>query len=220
MKARLGGWLLLAAVLAACSDSDTSGGNTGGHWLGMGGASGQGGENGVGGEAGANTGGSGGGQPGDGDFLNGDFEQGPDVGWDQEPYPLIYLASEYGVQAFSGRYVAVLGPAPDDRQSATISQRVALPTCAAAMQFAIWLHSDESCDPPWWDDIGTYVNGEAVLRNDRLCRTDSTDGWRLATIDLSTWSGQTVDISFRLTTVYGDPLASTVGLDALKIICQ
>lgn len=215
----------ICALAAACDDSRDAAGYGGEGWEGEGGDNGEGGgngeagENGEGGDSGEG-GAAGSSTVGNGNFVNGDFEQGPDVGWDQEPYPLIFPASEYGVSAWSGQYIAVLGPAPDDRNSATISQRVALRDCYPELQFAVWLQSDEPCDPPWWDDMGLYVNGEAVIRNDRLCTTDSTGGWQEGTADLSAWSGQTVTISFRLSTVYGDSLASTVGLDAMRIICR
>lgn len=220
MRGSIGAGLFLAVVLAACNDLGTSGENESNEWSGEGGDDGQGGDDGIVGEGGGSNGGNAGGTVASGDFINGDFEQGPGTGWDQQPYPLIHLASEYGVAAYSGQYVAVLGPGQDDRESVTLSQQVTLRPCRPMLQFAVWLQSDESCDPPWWDDMGLYVNGEAVLRNDRLCNTDSTGGWQEATVDLSAYSGQTVLVSFRLSTVHGDPLASTVGLDALRIVCQ
>lgn len=155
---------------------------------------------------------------GQGDFVNGDFELGPDVGWTQVPYPLIVPASAFGVAAYSGQYAAVLGPGNDGRTSASLSQQVTLPAGPCAIEFAVWLDSTEPCDPPWWDDMGLYVDGDAIVRNDKLCSGDNTNGWQLSSADLSAYCGRTVTVTFRVSTVFGDALASTVGIDAVRIV--
>jgi hypothetical protein len=151
-------------------------------------------------------------------LQNGDFEEGPGVGWTQQPAPLIVLASSVGITAYSGQYIAVLGAAEDNRHVASMEQQVQLPAAAPVyLNLAVWIYSEELCDPPWWDDFGTYVDGAAVARNDRLCSSDNTDGWIRVSLNLSQFVGQDVSLRFEISSNAGDPLASWVCLDAMEI---
>jgi hypothetical protein len=154
-----------------------------------------------------------------GDFVNGDFEQGSGVGWIEEPAGLIVPASDFGVTAVSGTYVGWLGYAQDDRRVARLSQTVIVPDAPVALGFYSWLHSEESCDPPWWDTMGTYANGEPLLVNERVCNNDSQDGWtQLNSFDVSAYAGQTVTFSWEISSTYGDPLASMIILDDVQFL--
>jgi hypothetical protein len=151
-------------------------------------------------------------------LVNGDFEQGPGVGWTQEPSALILLASSFGISAYSGQYVAIFGPSDDNRHSASMEQVLTLPgTTPLYLKLAVWIYSEEICDIPWYDDFGFYVNGVAVERNDRLCNTHNTDGWTRGSISISQYAGQRVTFRFEIFSNAGDPLASWVGIDALEI---
>jgi len=152
-------------------------------------------------------------------LVNGDFEQGPGVGWTQKPGQLIYRADELSIQAYQGEYVAWIGYAPDNRHSATIGQAVTLPnTWPLYLHFALWLYSDEICDAGYWDTFGFYVNGEAMVENPRLCHGNTGgDGWRLVSMDLSPYAGQTVVLAFEISSTAFDPLASVAVLDDLRL---
>lgn len=152
-----------------------------------------------------------------GGLVNGDFEQGPGVGWTEQPGGLIVTADSLGVMAFQGQYVAWLGYAPDDRDSATIGQQVTVPnTWPVYLNFALWLYSEDLCDTCCWDRFGFYVNGEAVVENARLCQGNTGgDGWRPLSIDISAYAGQTVWIVFEIAAGPADPLASIALLDAM-----
>ena len=166
-----------------------------------------------------NGGGDGEGSAPAGDFINGDFEQGPGVGWGEEPAGLIVPASDLGVSAVSGTFVGWLGYAQDDRQAARLSQTVVVPDAPVALGFYSWLHSEESCDPPWWDTMGMYANGEPLLVNERVCTNDSQDGWtQLNSFDVSAYAGQTVTFSWEISSTYGDPLASMIILDDVQFL--
>lgn len=54
-------------------------------------------------------------------FINGDFEQGPAVGWAQEPGQVIFpTANLSGATPFSGQYAVWLGYDQDSRKSARL----------------------------------------------------------------------------------------------------
>jgi hypothetical protein len=149
-------------------------------------------------------------------LVNGDFEEGPDVGWQQHPYPLVMPAASLGVQAFSGQYVVRLGPTPDNQHSITIAQQMSLPQVwPLYLHFAVWIESEEMCEVGLWDTMGLYVNSEPLVENSRLCWSDSTRGWQTQSVDLSAYAGQTVLLAFELSSPEFDPLASAVLLDGL-----
>lgn len=154
-----------------------------------------------------------------GGIVNGDFEAGPDVGWEQDPYPVIIPASELGISAVSGRYLAWLGYAADNRHSAAIGQQVTLPmTWPIYLNMAVWIYSEEICDAGYWDTFGLYIDGAPFEENPRVCRGNTGgDGWRLVSFNLSAYAGQTVFISFRMWTGFQDPLASVAVLDDVSI---
>lgn len=153
---------------------------------------------------------------GEGDFINGDFEQGPGVGWLESPGTLIRPAADFGGPAYSGTWVARLGPMGDS-EVITLSQRVHLSAAATQLGLATFIDSEEICDVPWYDNMSMRINDQIVEENDRMCNSDNTDDWQYSNIDISAWAGQTVTFSFRLSTVSGDALASTVYIDKAEI---
>lgn len=151
-------------------------------------------------------------------LVNGDFEEGSTVGWEQQPYPLIIPAATLGIPAASGQYIVRLGPTASNNHSAAIGQVTTLPNVwPLFLHFAVWIASDELCEAGLWDTMGTYVNGETLIENDRLCHSDNTGGWVRGSADLSAYAGQTVQIVFALSSPEFDPLASTVLLDEMHL---
>jgi hypothetical protein len=150
-------------------------------------------------------------------FVNGDFEQGPKVGWQQEPSNMIYTAQELGVMPYGGNYAAWVGYHPDNRKWAAIRQVVTLPdSWPLYLNFALWLYSEELCDPPWWDTFGVHVNDETIEENSRLCSGNTGgDGWRRISLNVSAYAGQTVAIVFQISSV--DTLASVALIDEVFI---
>ncbi len=153
---------------------------------------------------------------GDGDFINGDFEQGAGLGWSQSPGTLIFPAANYGAPAYSGSMVARMGPMGDSEEI-RLEQRVRLSATASSLSLATWIDSEELCDVPWYDNMSLFVDGQILEENDRLCNYDNTDGWIYNSLDISPWAGQTVTFSFILSTVGGDALASTIYIDKASI---
>jgi hypothetical protein len=122
------------------------------------------------------------------------------------------------VSAVSGTYVGWLGYAEDDRRVVRLSQTVVVPPAPVALGFYSWIYSKELCDPPWWDTMGVYANGDPLIVNARLCDTE-WDGWsQLNSADVSGYSGQTVTFTWEMSSTYGDPLASMVILDDIQFL--
>jgi len=146
-----------------------------------------------------------------GGFANGNFEQGPGVGWLQDPGNMIYTAAEMGVAPYSGQYAAWVGYHQDDRLSAAIGQIVTLPeTVPVYLNFALLLYSEELCDPPWWDTFGVYAQGVAIAENTTVCSTGEQT-WKRVSLDVSAYAGQSVLIGFEMSSV--DLMASVALID-------
>ena len=95
--------------------------------------------------------------------VNGDFEQGPGVGWQQQPGQLIYTAAELGGPAYSGNSAAYLGYDKDSRRLARLGQFVALPNSKPLfLNFAAVLYSEELCDVPYYDNVAIYIGGQTA----------------------------------------------------------
>jgi hypothetical protein len=149
--------------------------------------------------------------------INGDFEQGPGVGWEQAPGQVIYPASELGgIQPYSGQYAAYLGYQQDGRRQVQLGQRIQLPNRQPLfLNFAAWLYSKELCDVPWYDQITIYLNGQPVFRDDRVCQGSGTDGWLRFSVDLTALAGQSVAVVFEMYS--SDGLWSWLLLDDIAV---
>ena len=123
-------------------------------------------------------------------FVNGDFEQGPTVGWEQQPGTAIFPASNLGgAEPYSGRYAALLGFDQDGRRQAQLGQRITL-----------------------------YLNGQVVVQDDRVCQGSGTDGWLRYSVDVSALAGQSVAVVFEIYST--DGLWSALLLDDVAIAGQ
>lgn len=140
---------------------------------------------------------------GTGGFVNGNFEQGPTVGWQQDPNPLIATAQELKVPVWSGQYAAWVGYTRDHNASATLWQTVTLPnTFPLYLNFALWLYSEELCDVPHFDSFGVYANGIPIEENERVCQGNTGgDGWRTVSLDVSLLAGLELEIAFQVSSV-------------------
>lgn len=148
--------------------------------------------------------------------TNGDFEGGRAIGWQQFPGPLVFSATELGVPAHSGQYMARLGYDQDNRRLAQIGQQITLPNSTPLfLNFALWLYSEELCDVPYYDGIALYIAGQTVVKDDRVCRGSDTGGWRQFSVDVSALAGQTVGIVFEISSA--DVLTSVMLLDDVAI---
>ena len=153
-------------------------------------------------------------------FVNGDFEQGPTVGWQQHPGQVIFPAGNLGgASPYSGQYAAFLGMDQDGRRLAQLGQQIALPNRQPLfLNFAAWLYSEELCDVPWYDQITLYLNGQVAFQNDRVCQGGGTDGWLRYSVDVSALAGQSVAVVFEIYSA--DVLASVLLLDDIAIADQ
>jgi hypothetical protein len=149
--------------------------------------------------------------------VNGDFEQGPGVGWAQFPGPVIFPAGNLGgAPPYSGSHAAFLGFDRDDRRLVQLGQRVQLPDRRPLfLNFAAWVYSEELCDVPWYDQITLYLDGEVVFRDDRVCRGSGTDGWLRYSVDLGARAGRSVALVFEVSSA--DVLASVLLLDDIAV---
>lgn len=150
-------------------------------------------------------------------FVNGDFEQGPAVGWQQAPGQVIYPAASLGgIQPHSGQYAAYLGFEDDGRRQVRLGQRIQLPNRQPLfLNFAAWLYSKELCDVPWYDRFTIYLNDQAAFQEDRICQGSGTDGWVRYSFDVTAIAGQSVALVFEMYSA--DALWSWLLLDDIAI---
>lgn len=153
-------------------------------------------------------------------FINGDFEQGPGVGWEERPGTVIFTAADLGgAQPYSGRYAALLGFDQDGRRQVQLGQRVTLPNRRPLfLNFAAWIYSKELCDVPWYDQITLYVNGQAVVQDSQICQGSGTDGWLRYSVDVTALAGQSMALVFEIYS--SDGLWSALLLDDVAIADQ
>lgn len=153
----------------------------------------------------------------EGDFINGDFEQGPGVGWTEFPSQLIYQASQFDGTAYSGSWVARLGPDSQNSHSIVLEQQIRLPSNATQIAFAAYIDSEEICDVPWYDDLTLLINNQVIFEYSTLCNDENSSEWEIYSVDVSAVAGQTIWFSFKLYSNPGDVLASTVYIDSVGV---
>lgn len=118
-------------------------------------------------------------------IVNGTFEAGPTVGWDQITLSdLEFIVSDAPVEANGGQWLAWLGGYSDE--VSVLSQRVAIPASASTLSFYHWISSNDVCGK---DSATISINSEAVWVAD-LCDQTSLDGWDHETVDLSEYAGR------------------------------
>lgn len=132
---------------------------------------------------------------------NGSFEQGPNGDWDElvdgQPAPGALILQPGGfVVPHGGEFVAWLGGVNDETNtlSQTVPVDVELPT---RLRFWYQIRSDEG-DNCRGDEATLTVNGQ-LLRTWPLCRPEETDDWVRELVDLSSFAGQDLTITFNAT---------------------
>jgi hypothetical protein len=133
-------------------------------------------------------------------LQNGGFEAGPNVGWQEyssNGWGLVLHSSNLsgvGVTPYEGEWASWLGGA--DNEISIISQQVTIPTDNPSLYFWYWVGSEDYCGYDYW---GITVNGDYLYVFD-LCESTVTNGWWNGVVDLSMYSGQTVELGIRVET--------------------
>jgi hypothetical protein len=133
---------------------------------------------------------------------NGDFELGRNGDWTEDSfsgYDLIYqdnVPFALPVTPHSGQWLAWLGGVPEELSD--LYQAVSLPSDGPAyLRYYYQVGSDKSmCNVDWM-----YLKvGATALESRGLCSAANTQDWAMAAVDLSAYAGQTITITFQVTT--------------------
>jgi hypothetical protein len=129
-------------------------------------------------------------------LQNGNFEAGR-TGWTEfsaKGYALIVTQFAGSIRAHSGSWAAWLGG--DNSETSVLSQQVMVPANASYLTYWHWIASADLCG---YDRLDVRVNG-AVRQTYFLCRANETPNWRAVSVDLAAFSGQRVNLEFRVVT--------------------
>lgn len=107
---------------------------------------------------------------------------------------LVVKAETAKVAAHSGVWISYL--AGLNKEVSLINQKITLPRQQAGLQFWHWISSADECG---YDFGGVLVNNVVVDKFD-LCTDTGTKGWKLRTVSLTTYAGQTVELQIRAET--------------------
>ena len=130
-------------------------------------------------------------------LVNGDFEQGPTVGWGQDAdhgYNIIVDDDPLPLDAHSGSWLTWLGGADDN--FSVIWQDATIPTSDPILRFYRWDASEDACG---YDYGYVFIERNAVASWD-LCEDNNTGGWVWSGVDLSAYAGQTVEVAIGAST--------------------
>jgi len=131
-------------------------------------------------------------------IQNGDFEQGPGVGWGEssaQGFDLIVVTFGGNVIAPRGVWAAWLGGG--NNEDSTLTQQVTVPAGATVLSYYYAVGSEEGgCN---FDLASVRVNGTTVEQYG-LCASSETGDWVNGTVDLSSYAGQSVALSFMVHT--------------------
>lgn len=131
-------------------------------------------------------------------IRNGNFDQGPNGDWvervnDQNDSGAIILKPGGAITPRSGQYVAWLGGTNNETHE--IAQTITLNAAPSLyLRYYYQIRSSETagCE---FDQVGVFINDELVTLHN-LCQEEETDQWRKASLDLSTYIGDTITIAF------------------------
>ena len=146
-------------------------------------------------------------------LRNGGFEQGL-VAWTQyssNGWPLILSAGDLPVSPHKGSWAAWLGG--DDDEASILSQQIKLVPGDTVLHYWHYIASYDYCNPNY-DIAGVLVDTNAVDAF-LLCEAENTYGWRLRTVDLSAYGGQSVLLEFAAFT--DDTLNSNLFIDDVAL---
>jgi hypothetical protein len=146
-------------------------------------------------------------------LVNGTFEQGPNVGWlvgSLRGYQIILHQDNLPITPYAGNWAAWLGGLHDE--IAIIQQTVTVPPQDPTLRFYYLIGSSDVCG---YDFGGVIVNGETVVDAFDLCSTTSSTQWRLRTVNLPQYAGQTIELQIRIET--DDLLNSNLFVDNVSL---
>ena len=134
-------------------------------------------------------------------LRNGGFESGRDGSWAESSsngYSLV-LTSVDGlpIAPHSGSWAAWLGGA--DFEISVLSQKIKVPDTAQTLSFWYWIGSNDLCG---YDTAGVFL-GTQSLKGYDLCGNHNTNAWVQDTVDISSYRGQTLDLTFKVVTDEG-----------------
>jgi hypothetical protein len=127
-------------------------------------------------------------------IINGDFEQGPGVGWTEfttDGIERIRQTFPGTVTPHGGTWATWLGG--NYNVTTYIQQQVTVPAGQHFLSYWHWIASLDSCG---YDVGGVLVNGTAVDAY-WLCSDNDTNGWVQRVIDLSVYAGTSVTLQIK-----------------------
>jgi hypothetical protein len=131
-------------------------------------------------------------------LINGNFEQGPGVGWAENSlkgYPIILNDfNNNQLTPHSGQWLAWLGGVLDDVR--ILSQTAVVPAGQSVLSYYYLIGSADACG---YDMARVRVAG-ALIDEFTLCAPQEVTNWTRRAYDLSAYAGQSVLIEFEVTT--------------------
>jgi len=131
-------------------------------------------------------------------LVNGNFEQGRNVGWSESSthgYFLVLPSSNLIVPPHGGSYATWLGGA--NLETATISQSNVNLNTPTTLRLWYWIGSQEAyCG---YDYGYVKINGTPIYTWN-LCASTNTGGWVMRNLNLAAYTGQTVTLSIQAIT--------------------
>lgn len=125
--------------------------------------------------------------------VNGNFEQGPHIGWlesSSNSFELVVDAAHAPVTPHGGNYLAWLGNASLEQSRVFQSVTIAPST---QVSFWYWIGSTDTCGT----SFGNVLIDSTPIQTWNLCSSTATFGWRQMSLDLSSYNGSTVTFEFR-----------------------
>ena len=131
-------------------------------------------------------------------IQNGDFEQGDNGDW------TVYSSGDYflvtddllPLTPHSGNWLAWMGGVPDE--DSRISQGITLP--AGGPVYLRYYYQVDSQKTSCTEDWMYFLVGTTQLASLRLCQASDTTDWEVGTVNLSAFAGQTITVTFQVTT--------------------
>ncbi len=133
-------------------------------------------------------------------ILNGDFELGRNVAWSEFSsygFPLVLNQSDLtvvGIIPRSGSWAVWLGGAKNE--TSRISQNVPISSSGPYLHFWYWVGSQDYCG---YDFFNVKINN-SIKYQISLCDSNNSTNWVERVIDLSDYSGSSVNLLFEVIT--------------------